>query len=390
MIKRIGMEDAQTIHMADLYGQYLHIKDEVDAAIQEVIRSSIFIKGGKVSEFEQNLSRYLNANVVACGNGTDALQIAFMALEPQPGDEVITTPFTFAATAEVLALLRLKPVFVDVLPDTFNMNPEKIEAAITARTRAILPVHLFGQSADMEAILRIAGKHGLYVVEDAAQSLGTDYIFSNGHLQKSGTIGTIGCTSFFPSKNLGAFGDGGALFTTDDALAARIRSIANHGMKVRYYYERIGVNSRLDSIQAAILDVKLKYLERYVLSRQEAAEWYDKHLAGLSGLQIPYRVPNSTHSFHQYTIRTPARDELQTFLKSRGIPSMVYYPAAIHLQKAYAYLGYSPGDFPVSEQLVREVLSLPMHTELTEEQLGYISGAVREFFNGKINRKGAE
>ena len=376
--------------MADLYGQYLHIKDEVDAAIQEVIRSSIFIKGGKVSEFELNLSRYLNANVVACGNGTDALQIAFMALELQPGDEVITTPFTFVATAEVLALLRLKPVFVDVLPDTFNMDPEKIEAAITARTRAILPVHLFGQNADMEAILRIAGKHGLYVVEDAAQSLGTDYIFRNGQTQKSGTIGTIGCTSFFPSKNLGAFGDGGALFTYDEALAARIRSIANHGMKVRYYYERIGVNSRLDSIQAAILDVKLKYLDRYIASRQEAAVWYDKHFEGLSGLQIPCRIPFSTHSFHQYTIRTQARDELQTFLKSRGIPSMIYYPAAIHLQEAYAYLGYRPGDFPVSEQLVREVLSLPMHTELTEEQLGYISGAVREFFNGKINRKGAE
>lgn len=384
------MENTQAIHMADLYGQYLHIKDEVDAAIQEVIRSSIFIKGGKVSDFELNLSRYLNANVVACGNGTDALQIAFMALELQPGDEVITTPFTFVATAEVLALLRLKPVFIDVLPDTFNMDPAKIEAAITARTRAILPVHLFGQSAGMEAILRIARKHGLYVVEDAAQSLGTDYIFRNGHTQKSGTIGTIGCTSFFPSKNLGAFGDGGALFTTDDALAARIRSIANHGMKIRYYYERIGVNSRLDSIQAAILDVKLKYLDRYIASRQEAAVWYDKHFEGLSGLQIPCRIPFSTHSFHQYTIRTQARDELQTFLKSRGIPSMIYYPAAIHLQEAYAYLGYRPGDFPVSEQLVREVLSLPMHTELTEEQLGYISGAVREFFNGKINRKGAE
>lgn len=384
------MENTQTIHMADLYGQYLHIKDEVDAAIQEVIRSSIFIKGGKVSEFELNLSRYLNANVVACGNGTDALQIAFMALELQPGDEVITTPFTFVATAEVLALLRLKPVFVDVLPDTFNMDPAKIEAAITARTRAIMPVHLFGQSADMEAILRIAAKHGLYVVEDAAQSLGTDYIFRNGQTQKSGTIGTIGCTSFFPSKNLGAFGDGGALFTYDEALAARIRSIANHGMKVRYYYERIGVNSRLDSIQAAILDVKLKYLDRYIASRQEAAVWYDKHFEGLSGLQIPCRIPFSTHSFHQYTIRTQARDELQTFLKSRGIPSMIHYPAAIHLQEAYAYLGYRPGDFPVSEQLVREVLSLPMHTELTEEQLGYISGAVREFFSGKINRKGAE
>lgn len=248
--------------MADLYGQYLKIKDEVDSAIQEVIQSTVFIKGGKVVDFEKNLGNYLNTHVVACGNGTDALQIAFMALELQPGDEVITTPFTFVATVEVLALLGLKPIFVDVCPATYNIDATKIDAAITPRTRAILPVHLFGQSADMESIMRIARRHGLFVVEDAAQSIGTDFTFSDGTKSKSGTIGNIGCTSFFPSKTLGAFGDGGALFSSVEKLAARIRSIANHGMKVRYYYERIGVNSRLDSIQAAILDVKLTYLDQ--------------------------------------------------------------------------------------------------------------------------------
>lgn len=369
--------------MVDLYGQYFRIKDEIDTAIQDVIRSSVFIKGGKVNEFEDHLSKYLEAGVIACGNGTDALQLAFMALELQPGDEVITTPFTFVATAEVLALLGLKPVFTDVCPDTFNMDVSAIEAAITPRTKAILPVHLFGQSADMESINAIAEKHNLFVVEDAAQSLGTEYIFRKGEKKKSGAVGTIGCTSFFPSKNLGAFGDGGALFTSDEALAARIRSIANHGMKVRYYYDRIGVNSRLDSIQAAILDVKLKYLDQYVALRQAVAYWYDTRLAGIDGLQLPERVSYSTHSFHQYTIRTDKRDQLQEFLKSKGIPSMVYYPKAIHLQEAYRYLGYREGDFPVAEALTREVLSLPMHTEMDEGQLGYISDAVRDFYNSR-------
>lgn len=366
--------------MADLYGQYLKIKAEVDGSIQEVIESSVFIKGGKVVEFEKNLAGYLQAGVIACGNGTDALQLAFMALGLQPGDEVITSPFTFVATAEVLALLGLKPVFADVCPSDFNIDVSKIEAAITPRTRAILPVHLFGQSANMEAILEIARRHDLFVVEDAAQSLGTDYIFSDGKTLKSGTIGNIGCTSFFPSKNLGAFGDGGALFTSDEKLAAKIRSIANHGMKVRYYYERIGVNSRLDSIQAAVLDVKLRYLHQYVAARQVVAAWYDRHLSGIDGLILPGRVSHSTHSFHQYTIRTEKRDQLQQYLKEHGVPSMIYYPQAIHLQEAYHYLGYRAGDFPVAEALTQQVLSLPIHTEMDEGQLDYITGVVKEFF----------
>ena len=368
------------IHMADLYGQYLNIKKEVDQAIQEVIESAIFIKGGKVTEFEQHLQEYMGCPTITCGNGTDALQIAFMALALEPGDEVITTPFTFVATAEVLALLGLKPVFVDVEPGTFNIDISKIEASITSRTRAILPVHLFGQSVDMEQIMGIARKHDLFVVEDAAQSLGTEYKYPNGDYRMSGTIGHIGCTSFFPSKNLGAFGDGGALFTRNEELAAKIRSIANHGMKVRYYYERIGVNSRLDSIQAAILDVKLKYLDNYIRARQAAAHWYDSQLAYLEDLLIPSRVAFSTHSFHQYTIRTGNRDGLQAFLKSRGIPSMIYYPRPIHLQEAYGYLGYKEGDFPVAEQLSNEVLSLPMHTELDNVHLAYITDTILEFF----------
>ncbi|HAX96631.1 MAG TPA: transcriptional regulator [Prolixibacteraceae bacterium] len=368
------------IHMADLYGQYLNIKEEVDQSIQQVIESAIFIKGGKVTEFEQHLKEYMGCPVITCGNGTDALQIAFMALELQPGDEVITTPFTFVATAEVLALLGLKPVFVDVNPGTFNIDIEKIEAVITSRTRAILPVHLFGQSVNMQQVMAIARKYDLYVVEDAAQSLGTDYWSGDGKNLKSGTIGHIGCTSFFPSKNLGAFGDGGAIFSRNEELAARIRSIANHGMKVRYYYERIGVNSRLDSIQAAILDVKLKYLDNYIQARLTAADWYDRHLGHLEDLIIPMRVTYSSHSYHQYTIRTGMRDELQAFLKVRGIPSMIYYPSPIHLQEAYRYLGYNEGDFPVAEQLSREVLSLPMHTEMNEDQLGYITDTILEFF----------
>lgn len=375
----LSMENKSNIQMADLYSQYLKIKEEVDAAMQEVIRTTVFIKGGKVTEFEKHLSDYLHASVIACGNGTDALQIAFMALGFQPGDEVITSPFTFVATVEVLALLGLKPVFVDVDPDDFNIDVSLIEKAITPRTRAILPVHLFGQHAQMEKIMDIAKMHGLVVVEDAAQSLGSDYLFSNGERHRSGTMGIIGCTSFFPSKNLGAFGDGGALFTRDEEMATRIRSIANHGMKVRYYYDRIGMNSRLDSLQAAILDVKLKHLDDYVAARQKAADWYDQHLQGVGDLITPVRRPWSTHSYHQYTIRTPQRDALHQYLKEKGIPSMVYYPKVIHLQEAYQYLGYRKGDFPVSEMLTENVLSLPMHTELDEEQLEYITATIKNF-----------
>ncbi|MEN8250781.1 MAG: DegT/DnrJ/EryC1/StrS family aminotransferase [Bacteroidota bacterium] len=378
----------QTIHMSDLYGQYLTIKEEIDDAIQEVIKSTRFIKSGKVLDFEEKLSEYLNTNVITCGNGTDALQIAFMALGLQPGDEVITVPFTFVATVETAVLMGLKPVFVDVSPGTFNIDISKIEQAITPKTKAILPVHLFGQSANMEEIMAVAGKHNLFVIEDACQALGTDYIFSDGSKQKAGTIGHVGCNSFFPSKNLGAFGDGGAVYASDEELAAIIRSIANHGMKAKYQYERIGVNSRLDSMQAAILEVKLKYFDKHIKARQEAAAYYDKHLAGVEGVEIPQRVEYSTHSFHQYTIKTERRDELQEFLKTKGIPSMVYYPGVIHLQEAYKFLGYKEGDFLVSEQLAETVLSLPMHTELDEEQLGYIVSAMKEFFMSLPQRRG--
>ena len=367
--------------MCDTYGQYLTMKEEIDAAMQEVIKSTQFIKSGKVLEFEKELSNYLQTNVIACANGTDALQIAFMALGLQPGDEVITTPFTFIATVEVLALLGLKPVFVDVKPGTFNLDVEEVEKAITPKTKAILPVHLFGQCAYLEPMLKMAEKHNLFLVEDAAQALGTDYIFSDGSQKKAGTIGQIGCNSFFPSKNLGAFGDGGAIFTGDEKLAAIIRSIANHGMKAKYQYERIGINSRLDSIQAAVLSVKLKYFDKHIKARRQAAEWYDERLKGIEEIRLPERVNYSTHSFHQYTIKTNRRNELQQFLKEKKIPSMVYYPGVIHLQEAYQYLGYKRGDFPVSEQLTETVLSLPMHTELTEEQLAHITEAIKEFFN---------
>jgi dTDP-4-amino-4,6-dideoxygalactose transaminase len=357
------------------------MKAEIDAAMQEVIRSTQFIKSGKVLEFEKNLSNYLSTNVIACANGTDALQIAYMALGLKPGDEVITVPFTFIATVETLALMGLKPVFADVCADTFNIDTSQIEKLITPKTKAIVPVHLFGQCAGMEEIMNIANKHNLFVIEDAAQAIGAEYIFSDGTRKHAGTIGHIGCTSFFPSKNLGAFGDGGAVYTGDEKLAATIRSIANHGMKAKYQYERVGVNSRLDSIQAAILDVKLKYFNKHIQARQHAAAFYDEHLKSVKGLEIPTRVAYSTHAFHQYTIKTEKRNELQAFLQHNGIPSMVYYPGAHHLQEAYRYLGYKKGDFPVSEQLAETVLSLPMHTELTEEQLKYIVMKVKEFYS---------
>jgi dTDP-4-amino-4,6-dideoxygalactose transaminase len=379
-VKMIVMEK---IHMCDTYGQYLTMKAEIDTAMQEVIKSTQFIKSGKVLEFEKELSNNLQTNVIACGNGTDALQIAFMALGLQPGDEVITSPFTFIATVEVLALLGLKPVFADVHPGTFNLNEEEVEKAITSKTKAILPVHLFGQCAYLEPMLHLAEKHNLFLVEDACQALGTDYIFSNSTKKKAGTVGHIGCNSFFPSKNLGAFGDGGAIFTGDEKLAAIIRSIANHGMKAKYQYERVGVNSRLDSIQAAVLSVKLKYFDKHIKARQKAAAWYDEHLNNIEEIRLPERVDYSTHTFHQYTIQTSRRNELQQFLKEKGIPSMVYYPGVIHLQEAYKFLGYKKGDFPVSENLAENVLSLPMHTELTEEQLEYITKAVQEFFRGR-------
>lgn len=371
------------IQMVDLYSQYLKIKEEIDQEIQEVIRSSVFVKGGKVLEFEDNLKEYLNVNhVITCGNGTDALQIAMMALDISEGDEVITTPFTFVSTLEVLALMKIKPVLVDVDPDTFNIRPELVASHVDHLTKAIVPVHLYGQCADMEALIDVAKENNLFLIEDACQALGSEYIFRNGMAAKAGTIGDIACNSFFPTKNLGAFGDGGALFTNNPDLAQTMRSIANHGMSKRYYYQQIGMNSRLDAIQAAILDVKLKYLDNYIKSRQEAADFYDRELSDISGIMIPARVSYSTHTFHQYTIKIPKyRDKLQRFLSEKGIPSMIYYPVPLHLQEAYQYLGYKKGDFPIAEELSEQVLSLPMHTELTEAELSFITSAIREFFS---------
>lgn len=369
----------QSIHMSDIYGQYLTMKAEIDDAIQEVIKSTRFIKSGKVLDFEAKLADYLNTNVVACGNGTDALQLAFMALELKPGDEVITTPFSFISAVEVLVLMGLKPVFVDVCLDTFNLDVTQIEKVITSKTKAILPVHLFGQCANMEAILNIAEKHELFVVEDACQALGTDYLFADGTKKKAGTIGHIGCNSFFPSKNLGAFGDGGAVYSDDKTMADKIRSVANHGMKAKYEYQRVGINSRLDSMQAAILEVKLKYINKHIKARQTAARFYDEHLQNLPGVKIPARAEFSTHTFHQYTIQTEDRHELRNYLEAKGIPSMVYYPKALHLQEAYGNLGYHEGNFPVAEKLTHTVLSLPMHTEMDEGQLKFIVEAVKSF-----------
>ena len=366
--------------MVDLRSQYEKIKNEINQSIQDVIDSAAFVKGGKVTEFQHHLEEYLGVkHVIPVGNGTDALQISLMALGLKPGDEVIIPAFTFIATAEVVALLGLTPVFVDVDPHTFCMSPEAVEKAVTSRTKAIVPVHLFGQNADMEALMQIAQKHKLYIVEDACQSIGADYTFSDGRRVKSGCMGTVGCTSFFPSKNLGCYGDGGALFTNDDALADELCCIANHGMRVRYHHDRIGVNSRLDSIQAAVLDVKLKYLDSYTASRQRAAACYDMAFAQSPLITVPARNPRSSHVFHQYTIQladSVDRDALKTALSETGIPAMIYYPIPLHLQKAYCSERYKNGDFPVSEHLSQSVLSLPMHTELDEEQLRYITEKV--------------
>ena len=367
------------IQMVDLQQQYLKIKKEVDEAIADVIAGAAFIKGPQVAAFEKDLSSFLGVkHVIGCANGTDALQIALMALGLKSGDEVITPSFTFIATVETIALLGLKPVFAEADPDTFNISPDAIEKAITPRTKAILPVHLFGQAADMESILKIAEKHKLYILEDACQATGADYKFSNGRIAKAGTIGTIGCTSFFPSKNLGCFGDGGALFTNDDALAERIRVISNHGMKVRYYHDDIGVNSRLDSIQAAVLRIKLKHLNQYNEARRRAAHYYSRELSGIKGLVVPFEKENTPHIFHQYTLQVDGgkREDLRKYLEEKGIPAMIYYPVPIHMQKAYQAYGYKKGDMPVTEMLADKVLSLPMHTEIDEEQLTFITSGI--------------
>lgn len=369
--------------MVDLRAQYERLRTEIDEAMGAVLASTAFIKGPEVKLFEEELRSYMGAgHVVSCANGTDALRIAMMVLGLEPGDEVITSDFTFVATAEAAALLGLKVVFADPDPDSFNLTAENIRKAITPRTRLIVPVHLFGQCADMENIMKLAREHDLFVIEDAAQAAGTDYFFSDGTRAKAGTIGHIGTTSFFPSKNLGCFGDGGALFTNDDRYAERLRSIANHGMKVRYSYAESGVNSRLDTIQAAVLRVKLRYLSDFNAARRRVADSYDKAFSACSGIKTPVRSPFSSHIFHQYTLRIGdgKRDELKTFLSRVGIPSMIYYPGPLHMQEAFSKLGYRPSDLPVTSMLCREVLSLPMHPEMEEEQTSFITRNVLSFF----------
>mgnify|MGYP002623082869 CR=1 FL=1 len=367
------------IQMVDLQTQYQQIKPEIDAAIQKVIDDATFIKGPQVTDFSVALASWLSVrHVIPTGNGTDALQIALMALGLKEGDEVITPDFTFIATAEVVALLGLTPVVVDVDRDTMNISIDAVRKAITPKTKAIVPVHLFGQCADMEPLLQLAKENNLYVVEDACQAIGAEYIFSDGTRKKAGTIGHIGCTSFFPSKNLGCYGDGGAIFTDDDELAKRMQAIANHGMVVRYHHDMVGVNSRLDSIQAAVLGVKLTHLDEYTAQRQLAADYYDRAFANNKSLTCPARANYSTHVFHQYTLQVNNydRDTLREQLREAGIPAMVYYPVPLHMQKAYHDQRYRQGDFPASEYLASCVLSLPMHTCLTQEQLEYITQTV--------------
>lgn len=370
--------------MVDLKTQYEKIGSEIDIAIKSVLESSAFIKGPDVKLFEEELQNYMGVkHVISCANGTDALQLAMMALGLKPGDEVITTNFTFIATVEVVALLGLNLVIVEPDPDNFNISVEAVRKAITKKTKAIVPVHLFGQCADMENLMEIAKKHNLIIIEDAAQATGADYIFLDGTTKKAGTIGNIGTTSFFPSKNLGCYGDGGALYTNDDTYAKKLRSIANHGMVVRYHHDDIGINSRLDSIQAAILRVKLKHLSQFNSSRRAVADLYDKAFTGCPSLSVPERVSYSSHIFHQYTLKVKngKRDDLRKFLESKKIPSMIYYPGPLHIQEAYRYLGYSESAFPVTSALCKEVLSLPMYPELEQEQVDYIISNILNFFS---------
>lgn len=363
------------IQMVDLKSQYLRIKPEVDAAIQHVLDSTAFIQGAPVCEFEQQLAQYAGSKyVVSCGNGTDALLVALMALGIGPGDEVITVPFTFVASVEAIALLGAKPVFVDVCEDTFTMDASLLEDAITPKTKAIIPVHLYGQCADMEPILDLAKKHNIKVIEDACQAIGTPYTFSDGTTKQAGTMGDIGCLSFFPSKNLGCYGDGGAIMTEDETLAERLRAICRHGSQVKYHHDYVGVNSRLDTLQAAVLQVKLRHLDDYITKRKAAAHYYYEALKEVAWLQLPDIKTNTQHTFHQFTVKVKdgKRDVLKQYLTDKGIPTMIYYPISVHLQPAYRSLGYQEGDFPISERLCKEVLSLPMHTELTEDKLQYI------------------
>lgn len=371
------------IQMVDLKGQYQKIKPEVDAAIQSVIDSTSFINGQAVKDFAANLEKYLGVkHVIPCGNGTDALQIAMMALKLKPGDEVIVPTFTYVATAEVIGLLGLTPVMVDVNPKTFTVERQNIVKAITANTKAIVPVHLFGQSCDMEPILKLAKEQGLYVIEDNAQAIGAEYTFSDGRKAKTGTMGTIGCTSFFPSKNLGCYGDGGALCTNDDALAERIRMVANHGQKKKYYHSVIGCNSRLDTIQAAILDIKLKHLDEYGKARHDAAAYYSENLKDVKGIEIPFEAENSTHVYHQYTLKVldGKRDALKKHLEENGIPSMIYYPLPLQEQEAFQFITRTAESLDNAKKLSDSVLSLPMHTELTSKEQDFIIDKIKDFF----------
>lgn len=373
------------IQMVDLQGQYAYIKDQINNSLQEIMDTSAFINGPEVHQFQKELEEYLDIkHVIPCANGTDALQIAMMGLGLQPGDEVITADFTFAATVEVIALLQLTPVLVDVEPDTFNIDPEAIKRAITPRTKAIVPVHLFGQPANMDAIMEIAREHNLYVIEDNAQAIGADFHSKEGKTFKTGAIGHVASTSFFPSKNLGCFGDGGAIFTNDDDLAHYIRGIVNHGMYERYHHDVVGVNSRLDSFQAAVLRAKLPNLDMYNEARKASAKKYDQAFEGQKNIITPYRTGDcDTHVYHQYTLKITngKRDALVKHLNEQGIPCGVYYPIPLHSQKAYKDSRYNEEDFPVTNQLVKEVLSLPMHTELADDQIELITKTVIEFVN---------
>lgn len=371
------------IEMVDLKGQYAHIQQEVDEAVLSAIREAQFINGPQVAAFTDELSLYLDgAHVIPCANGTDALQIAMMALDLKPGDEVIVPSFTYVATAEVIGLLQLKPVMVDVDPKSFNITAETIRPAITSKTKAIVPVHLFGQCADMESILALAKEKGLFVIEDTAQAIGASYTFKEGTIKKAGTMGHIGCTSFFPSKNLGCYGDGGAIYTMDSVLAERLRMIANHGQVKKYVHKYIGVNSRLDTVQAAILRIKLRHLDSYSAARNDAATKYDQLLVGIAGLITPVRQLNSTHVFHQYTMKVTGgkRDSLKKHLEQAGIPAMIYYPIPLNEQEAYQAIGRVEGNLSVTKDLCASVLSIPMHTELKDEQIKFITDTIIAFF----------
>lgn len=372
------------LQMVDTGTQYQKIKKEVDAAVLAVMESSQFIGGKVVNEFAENLAKYNGSkHVIPCANGTDALQIAMMALGLKAGDEVITPSFTYIATVEVAALLGIKPIFVEVDKRTFCIDPVAIEKAITPKTKAIVPVHLYGHAAEMEQIMAIAAKHGLFVIEDNAQGIGNKYTFSNGTVKKTGSIGHIGCTSFYPSKNLGAFGDGGAIFTDDDALAEKLRMIASHGQSKRYYHDVIGCNSRLDAMQAAILNIKLPHLDEYIAARRKAADYYDASFAGNKKIETPFRAANNYHVFHQYTliVHDTDRDALSQYLTEKGIPNMIYYPVPAHRQKMFGAFGGSDYQLPVTDWLTERVISLPIHTELDEEQQAFIVAHVLDFVN---------